>query len=65
MYGNVYVARLKANGALYALKKISNFFEDEQHVYLVMEYMEEGSLFEKMQKRSERMNEKETALIIL
>ena len=45
--------------------KLYHFFEDEQHVYLVMEYMEEGSLFEKMQKRSERMNEKETALIIL
>ena len=31
--------------------KLYGFFDDPEHIYLVMEYMEEGTLYERMQKQ--------------
>ena len=45
--------------------KLYHFFDDSNYVYLVMEYMEEGSLFDYMQKKNEKLTEKETAEIII
>lgn len=38
--------------------KLYHFFDDEKYVYLIMEYMEEGSLFTKMQTMDFKMSEK-------
>jgi serine/threonine protein kinase len=45
--------------------KLYHFFDDTNYVYLIMEYMQEGSLFDYMQKKNEKMSEKEAAEIII
>ena len=45
--------------------KLYHFFSDSSHIYLIMEYMEEGSLFDSMQKKTSIFTEKETAEILI
>lgn len=35
--------------------KLYGFFDDREHIYLILEYMEEGTLFESLRRRVERM----------
>lgn len=42
--------------------KIYGFFDDWQYVYIVLEYMEEGTLFEYLKKReNNRLTEKDVS----
>lgn len=36
--------------------RLYHFFDDREYIYLVMEYMEEGSLFNFIQKRTEKIS---------
>lgn len=38
--------------------KLYGFFDDREYIYLILEYMEEGTLFESLKKRKDRMPEK-------
>lgn len=40
------------------------FFDDATHLYIVLEYMEGGTLYEKLKKEKGKLSEKETACII-
>ena len=41
--------------------KLYGFFDDREHIYLILEYMEEGTLFESLRKRKDRMPESEVS----
>ena len=94
-FGVVYQATHKANGLLYAIKKVPKdmikshlmvdqfilelklqtflnhqnilslyaHFDDETHIYLILEYMEEGTLFTHL-KKNKVLPEKEVAIWI-
>jgi len=32
------------------ITKLYGFFDDAEHIYLIMEYMEEGTLYERIQR---------------
>lgn len=38
--------------------KLYTYFSDEKNIYLVLEYMEEGTLFEHLKRRKDRMTER-------
>lgn len=44
------------------ITKLYTFFDDAEFIYLVMEYMEEGTLYEKMQNRKNKFTETEVAI---
>jgi len=41
--------------------KLYTFFSDDKNIYLVLEYMEEGTLFEHLKRRKDRMTEREVS----
>lgn len=41
--------------------KLYSFFADDKNIYLVLEYMNEGTLFEHLKRRKDRMTEKEVS----
>ena len=41
--------------------KLYGFFDDHDNIYLVLEYMEEGTLFEFLKKRVNKLTEKEVS----
>ena len=45
--------------------RLYHFFDDKDYIFLVMEYMEDGSLFNSMQKKTAKFTEKEIAMVVV
>uniref|UniRef100_A0A182YPS4 Serine/threonine-protein kinase SAK n=1 Tax=Anopheles stephensi TaxID=30069 RepID=A0A182YPS4_ANOST len=63
-FGCVYKARCLLTGCFVAIKMLYTFFEDFEHVYLVLELAENGELQQFLRERNMPFSEYEAALIL-